>query len=729
MRAYEYNAIDSNGSALRLIRLFKGSFADDIRCELLESYLHQTKGIPYEALSYTWGSTEKTANIRVNGCTMGVTENLYVAMQHLRSEDQDRILWIDAICINQANHPERRHQVQQMRYIYQKAEQVVIWLGIGTFESDIIMNVMNRVHENAVGVEGDWRRSAELWMPTPNTQQLEYLKSLLDRPWFRRIWVLQEIASARAALVVCGRQSVSARTFAQFPSLLNVHPDPRCQAVLDIMPGFSRKESWWNQNRNLHTLLVKFRQSEATDPRDIVYALLGISQDAYNSDFLNANYEKSVQQVIRDTTSFLLSHPDPVYSRYEFLDWEMPEFLDSLDLLSNAVLEKALENEQEVIVNWLIKRPGVNINLKDDNGRTPLMRATERGHETMVKQLLTHHDIEIDSMDNDGRTALSRAAQGGHKELVQLLVERGDVKAGSKDKEGRTPLLYAAERGYEAMVEVPLTGAGVEVNSKDQWARTPLSYAAEQGCDAVVNVLLTRSDVNANSTDINGRTPLSWAAERRREAVVELLLAHPDIEAGLGDNIDRTPLSWAIGEWHKATAKRLMEWGVFKADLKSKDNQMLSTGPEEEDLETVGKLLIARSKPGINIKDMNGRTLLAWAAEQGHDAVVKLLVTRDDVEADSEDQEGRTPLHFAARGGYEAVVKLLVARDDVEADSKDQEGRTPLHFAAEGGHEAVVKLLVARDDVKTDSKDQKGWTSLHFAAGGGHEAVVKLLIM
>jgi hypothetical protein len=85
------------------------------------------------------------------------------------------------------------------------------------------------------------------------------------------------------------------------------------------MPGLSRKESRWGQKRNLYTLLVKFRESKATDERDIIYALLGISLDACQSNILLPDYTKSLQQVIQDITSFLLSHTDQDQSLYNFL--------------------------------------------------------------------------------------------------------------------------------------------------------------------------------------------------------------------------------------------------------------------------------------------------------------------------------------------------------------------------------------------------------------------------
>jgi hypothetical protein len=198
MTVYTHRPIDLDGPAVRLLRLLRGNFTDDIQCELFEAWLEG--GIPYDALSYTWGSPEKAAKITVNGSTMHVTLNLYTALQHLRFGDEDRILWIDAICINQDNIQERRHQVQRMSLVYKEAEQVVVWLGQGTEESDLIMDSMKRLQENNINVGGDWRHSAQLWMyPWPvirptlediNKRQNELregMELILKRPWFRRI--------------------------------------------------------------------------------------------------------------------------------------------------------------------------------------------------------------------------------------------------------------------------------------------------------------------------------------------------------------------------------------------------------------------------------------------------------------------------------------------------------------------------------------------------------------
>lgn len=104
---YQYRRIDLATDGIRLLRLVKGSRNDIMKCELFESYLHTymagaataSEGVPYEALSYTWGRSMSPVKIWHGFQYIEVAENLYCALQKLRYDGKDRILWIDALCI------------------------------------------------------------------------------------------------------------------------------------------------------------------------------------------------------------------------------------------------------------------------------------------------------------------------------------------------------------------------------------------------------------------------------------------------------------------------------------------------------------------------------------------------------------------------------------------------------------------------------------------------------
>ena len=159
---YTYRPVDFDTDAIRLVRLFKGRFADPIECEFFETWLHDVS-FPYEALSYAWGGTLKTAKVTLSGCALEIAENLYDALQYLRWDDKDRIVWIDAICINQDNMEERGHQVSQMKSIYKTAQRVIIWLGLSSYNIDRLMGLAIMAHGNVGATREYWRQVRVRW--------------------------------------------------------------------------------------------------------------------------------------------------------------------------------------------------------------------------------------------------------------------------------------------------------------------------------------------------------------------------------------------------------------------------------------------------------------------------------------------------------------------------------------------------------------------------------------
>lgn len=99
----------------------------------------------YEALSYTWGNPADTEPITLNGQTMHVTRNLTAALLALRNENEDRVMWIDALCIDQTNLQERNEQIRRMPAIYQRATRTIAWLGESDSASLHTMNVMEHL--------------------------------------------------------------------------------------------------------------------------------------------------------------------------------------------------------------------------------------------------------------------------------------------------------------------------------------------------------------------------------------------------------------------------------------------------------------------------------------------------------------------------------------------------------------------------------------------------------
>jgi ankyrin repeat protein len=608
MTNFEYKPISLERAAFRLLRVFKGLDDDPIQCQLFESKIPSSKDVSnYEALSYTWGGTSRPCDLIVNHSKMAITKNAYLALRDLRYREKDRVLWVDAISINQSDENERGQQVQQMGSIYSQAERVIIWLGEATYDTNYIMYYMKQLEEENAKHPSDnqHKQWVDIWSamirnlrPDQRGLLVEGLQSLLHRNWFKRVWVIQETSNAQAADIVCGNKSVSASIFALMPSLLGITLDLHCQSIIDIMPGSPRDSSWWAKKRDLYTMLCKFRNSEATDPRDKIYALLDISSDTCNVSLLKADYGKDLQDVIFDTASFLLNFNE--LNTRRFFDWTLPEFLGNLESLPAEVLkcvmntghEWAVQEGNEVVVKLLLEK-GAELETKDSNNRTPLSWATENGHETIVKllvekgakfetkdryygrtplswaagngheavvKLLLEKGAELETIDSNGRTPLSLAAGNGHETVVKLLVEKG-AKLETENSNNRTPLSWAAENGYEAVVKL-LVEKGAKFETKDRYyGRTPLSWAAGNGHEAVVKLLLEKG-AELETIDSNGRTPLSWAAENRHEAVVKLLVEKGAKFETKDYYYGRRPLLWAVGNRHEAVVKLLVEKGA-----------------------------------------------------------------------------------------------------------------------------------------------------------------------
>ncbi|KAH8665926.1 heterokaryon incompatibility protein-domain-containing protein [Tricladium varicosporioides] len=452
MDVFKYEPADLEVPAFRLLRLIKGREVD-IECELFQAWLYEDCAtIPYEALSYTWGGTEMTKYIKIEGKRFGITENLYWALWHLRSQDTDRILWIDAVCINQSNNEERGQHVRQMGNIYSQADRVIIWLGPATFATDVIMDSLMQLQKECLNhAHNDWKPSdgrwVNLWLAVNTILRRQHLdlerlqrrgvELLLERPWFQRVWILQEVANATTAVVCCGTKSVLARIFALAPLLTGVQPNPHSQAVLDIMPGLS-KDSWWSQKRDLYTLLVKFNGCKASDPRDMIYALLGITSDVCDSNHLRADYTKDTQQVIRDVSLFLFGQTNLDYRT-------MSEFLCNITSLNIEYISRVAKWESAREVADFLERRGGEVKITE-----AVVEAAARNWKSgkeVIAFLLERRGGEF-KITEDVLKAAAGNWESGTEVIVLLLEERGGEVKITED------VLKAAAGNWDSGTEV-----------------------------------------------------------------------------------------------------------------------------------------------------------------------------------------------------------------------------------------------------------------------------------
>ncbi|KAF2254492.1 hypothetical protein BU26DRAFT_417709, partial [Trematosphaeria pertusa] len=140
---YRYKPLTPTTQEIRLLTLLPGEWASPIECNV--KHVDLDDGPEYEALSYTWGDLNDKVDIRVEGATFSVTRNLEVALRYLRHETQERVLWIDAVCINQVDSAEKSTQIQAMYRIFSSADRVLAWTGKESNDSNTAMDLIEEL--------------------------------------------------------------------------------------------------------------------------------------------------------------------------------------------------------------------------------------------------------------------------------------------------------------------------------------------------------------------------------------------------------------------------------------------------------------------------------------------------------------------------------------------------------------------------------------------------------
>ncbi|KAF1359890.1 hypothetical protein EJ07DRAFT_92521, partial [Lizonia empirigonia] len=133
--AFSYETLAHPDSEIRVAVILPGSFDSDLRVKFIARKLSVMKedGPAYEALSYVWGTSDNPSYVTVQSelksGSVSITRNLDIALRHLRYQNVARRMWIDALCINQADDQEKSIQVARMGDIFKTADITLSWLG------------------------------------------------------------------------------------------------------------------------------------------------------------------------------------------------------------------------------------------------------------------------------------------------------------------------------------------------------------------------------------------------------------------------------------------------------------------------------------------------------------------------------------------------------------------------------------------------------------------------
>ncbi len=343
---YQYRPLASDKSEVRILKLVGGGKeTDPIECSLIHVDFDRAgkaaHGDPdyaalsqYIALSYTWGEPDFHESILIDGHTFPVTKNLKDALVRLRTTPRPGInlpykavqptvsyWWIDAICVNQDDIDERNSQVLLMRRIYHKASMVRIWLGEEGDDSDRAFTMIEEL-DKPLPSRGPGVTEPEPLVVSDDERYKNWvaLTALFSRRWWHRVWVRQEVALNTQIVVSCGG---SACYFYMLVAVAKKMNALRLETGLDLDQGAGAETQqglWYNPAEELSNLqsqtaygrdfsdlaqvLPHGRTCQATDPRDKVFALLGLADPHVYG--LVPDYRLPLRHVIIEATKAVM---------------------------------------------------------------------------------------------------------------------------------------------------------------------------------------------------------------------------------------------------------------------------------------------------------------------------------------------------------------------------------------------------------------------------------------
>jgi hypothetical protein len=306
-----YTPLNSSRREIRLVTIHPSPDASaPIECSTSTVSLDQEPVRNYLALSYTWGAPVITKLITLNQAEMPVTENLSVVLRYLRkalSGERDKnwqfSFWIDAICINQADLDERSQQVQLMSDIYSLAASVFVWLGEEGDDARPALETIQELYFKFGRMENDESRAGALQAlnDLEGSPKAAAIVSFFERPWWTRLWTVQEYVFGKEVVFFCGDTSFSWNMLEWWSLVITAKMDAAMwkyekMGFLGMISSrgsdalfsksFIRQQYLLHKRRtmNMSSLLTILSSAECTNPRDRIFATQGLASDGDSFD-------------------------------------------------------------------------------------------------------------------------------------------------------------------------------------------------------------------------------------------------------------------------------------------------------------------------------------------------------------------------------------------------------------------------------------------------------------
>ena len=365
----------------RLLCILPGRISDPIACNTSVIDLAEAAG-RYDALSYCWGSQDRTRPIICDNTSISVTPNLEAALKRLRAPDLARNFWIDQLCIDHENLREKEQQLALMADIYRRSSKLLIWLGDNEDESRKVYKMIDRLLKlNPIASLSNDDGNSDLAQQTRGRIGLDQLKShglpgskdaswqelrsLLSRSWFSRIWTIQEAAVATNTAFLWGKEySITWKDMVSVMHIVREHL-PRTLLGSDIIFRGLPADSVFRiagtmrtlEDRDPHDLFnlaLRFKAYGASKSQDKLYALLNISTSSQAADYgqsAEVTFHHMAFQNINDVYQEIAKRPEELTQQ----QWHpYPEISQGPHLRMVALICAAgIANQQLSLPSWV----------------------------------------------------------------------------------------------------------------------------------------------------------------------------------------------------------------------------------------------------------------------------------------------------------------------------------------------------------------------------------------
>ncbi|KAF7185167.1 Heterokaryon incompatibility protein 6, OR allele [Pseudocercospora fuligena] len=315
-----YQALNESNREIRVLEILPRSEGKNgtLACSLRVISLKSVPRPQYETISYTWGDPTPCHRLVVNAQTVLVPASAKLALQCVALEDRPRTVWIDAVCINQNDRAERASQVALMGQVYSQSTGNLVYLG----ESDeATTRAFSNLGSITIAIKRDMAaenvetlleliychdKFQTISKPLALDLSTYCLDMLFRRPWFRRVWIIQEVVLAPKSHCYCGKLQIDLQEILDAAAWLKIWhrlTSIRIGAGVDN-DGLEAAASIWQScsgKRSMADMLSHSNEVHASDPRDRVFGLLGmLYSDAKIPDLLRPSYDKPLKDVYRD---------------------------------------------------------------------------------------------------------------------------------------------------------------------------------------------------------------------------------------------------------------------------------------------------------------------------------------------------------------------------------------------------------------------------------------------